>query len=94
MCLRCAGVVLALGHSDAGYATASAALKARWTHVSHAFDGQRGFRHRELGVLGAVLTSREATAEVFADGVHIDPAAIQSPDVRGQIVDRALPEPE
>ena len=75
--LRDAGVVVALGHSDADFATASAALSGDWTHVSHAFNAQRGFHHREPGVLGAVLTSQAATAEVIADGVHVHPAAIQ-----------------
>ena len=75
--LRRAGVVVALGHSDADYATASAALAGDWTHVSHAFNAQRGFHHREPGVVGAVLTSQSATAEVISDGVHVHPAAIR-----------------
>jgi N-acetylglucosamine-6-phosphate deacetylase len=75
--LRRAGVVVALGHSDADYAMASAALSGDWTHVSHAFNAQRGFHHREPGALGAVLTSQRVTAEVIADGVHVHPAAIR-----------------
>jgi N-acetylglucosamine-6-phosphate deacetylase len=71
------GVVVALGHSNADYALASAALDGDWTHVSHAFNAQRGFHHREPGVVGAVLTSERVTAEVIADGAHVHPAAIK-----------------
>jgi N-acetylglucosamine-6-phosphate deacetylase len=41
------------------------------------FNAMRPFSHRETGVLGAVLTSREVTAELIADGVHVDDAAIR-----------------
>ena len=37
----------------------------------------RPFSHRDTGVLGAVLTHREVTAELIADGVHVDSPAIQ-----------------
>jgi N-acetylglucosamine-6-phosphate deacetylase len=37
----------------------------------------RPFSHRDTGVLGAVLTRPEVTAEVIADGVHVDPPALQ-----------------
>jgi len=41
------------------------------------FNAMRPFSHRETGVLGAVLTSREVAAELIADGVHVDDAAIR-----------------
>jgi N-acetylglucosamine-6-phosphate deacetylase len=37
----------------------------------------RPFSHRETGVLGAVLTSPQVTAELIADGVHVDSAAMK-----------------
>jgi N-acetylglucosamine-6-phosphate deacetylase len=37
----------------------------------------RPFSHRETGVLGAVLTDSSVTAEVIADGVHVDDPALR-----------------
>jgi N-acetylglucosamine-6-phosphate deacetylase len=41
------------------------------------FNAMRPFSHRETGVLGAVLTSASVTAELIADGVHVDAAAMK-----------------
>lgn len=71
------GVVVALGHSDADYETASTALRGDFTHVTHTFNAQRGFGHREPGVLGAVLVSEGVTAELIADTVHVHPGAMR-----------------
>jgi N-acetylglucosamine-6-phosphate deacetylase len=71
------GVVAAMGHTDASYAEAEAAIAAGVRHAAHVFNAMRPFSHRETGVLGAVLTSREVTAELIADGVHVDDAAIR-----------------
>ena len=73
--LRRAGVVAALGHSEAGYDTAAEALRGDYTHVTHTFNAQRGLHHREPGVVGAVLTSERVTAELIADGIHVHPGA-------------------
>ena len=75
--MRDAGVVPALGHSNTDYATASAALAGPFGHVTHAFNAQRGFHHREPGVLGAVLASDGVTAELIADTVHVHPGAMK-----------------
>jgi N-acetylglucosamine-6-phosphate deacetylase len=37
----------------------------------------RPFSHRDSGVIGAVLTSTEVTAELIADGVHVEEAAMR-----------------
>ena len=37
----------------------------------------RPFSHRETGVIGAVLTSPDVSAELIADGVHVDAAAMR-----------------
>jgi N-acetylglucosamine-6-phosphate deacetylase len=72
-----AGVVAALGHSNTDYATASEALASDFVHVTHTFNAQRGFHHREPGVLGAVLSSERVTAELIADTVHVHPGAMK-----------------
>jgi N-acetylglucosamine-6-phosphate deacetylase len=75
--LRQAGVVASLGHSNTDYATAADALMRSFGHVTHTFNAQRGFHHREPGVLGAVLSSDNVSAELIADTVHVHPGAMK-----------------
>lgn len=74
---RQAGVVVSLGHTDANYAEAMAAISQGARHAAHVFNAMRPFAHRDTGVLGAILTSPAVTAELIADGVHVDDAAIR-----------------
>ena len=74
---RKAGLVVALGHTDATYEQARAAIARGARHAVHVFNAMRPLSHRETGVLGAVLTEPEVSAEVIADGVHVDAAAIR-----------------
>jgi N-acetylglucosamine-6-phosphate deacetylase len=72
-----AGLVVAVGHTDASYEQTIAAIERGARHAIHVFNGMRPFFHRDTGVLGAVLTRHEMTAEVIADGVHVDPPALE-----------------
>ena len=74
---RKAGVVVSLGHTDASYAEAMSAIEHGARHAAHVFNAMRPFAHRETGVIGAVLTSPAVTAELIADGVHVDAAAMR-----------------
>ena len=74
---RRAGVLVSLGHTDASYAEAMAAIAGGARHATHVFNAMRPFSHRDTGVVGAVLTSPNVTAELIADGVHVDDAAIR-----------------
>lgn len=71
------GLVVALGHTDATYEQARAAIFRGARHAVHVFNAMRPFSHRETGVLGAVLVDSSVTAEIIADGVHVDDPAIQ-----------------
>jgi N-acetylglucosamine-6-phosphate deacetylase len=71
------GVVVAVGHTDADYEQTRAAFSAGARHAVHFFNAMRPFSHRDPGVIGAVLTEPEMTAEVIADGVHVSGPAIQ-----------------
>ena len=74
---RAAGLVVALGHTDATYAQACAAIEKGARHAVHVFNAMRPFSHRETGVLGAVLTATNVSAELIADGVHVDAPAMR-----------------
>jgi N-acetylglucosamine-6-phosphate deacetylase len=74
---REAGLVISIGHTNATYEQARAAM-ARGAHsATHVYNAMRPFSHRDPGVVGAVLTSPEVNAELIADGVHVDEAAMK-----------------
>jgi N-acetylglucosamine-6-phosphate deacetylase len=72
-----AGLVVGMGHTDATYEQARAAIARGVHHAIHVFNAMRPFSHRDSGVIGAVLTSPEVTAELIADGVHVEEAAMR-----------------
>jgi N-acetylglucosamine-6-phosphate deacetylase len=72
-----AGIVVAMGHTDASYEQARAAIQAGARHAVHTYNAMRPFTHRDPGILGAILTDPEVTAEFIADGVHVAGPAIQ-----------------
>jgi N-acetylglucosamine-6-phosphate deacetylase len=74
---RRAGIVVSLGHTDATYEQAQAAIEEGASHAAHVYNAMRPFSHRETGVIGAVLTSPKVSAELIADGVHVDEAAMR-----------------
>jgi N-acetylglucosamine-6-phosphate deacetylase len=70
-----AGAVAAIGHTDATYDAARAALKAGASVGTHLFNAMRPLHHREPGVIIALLDS-EATLELVVDNVHVHPALV------------------
>jgi N-acetylglucosamine-6-phosphate deacetylase len=66
-----AGVIAAVGHTDATADITSAAVDAGATHATHLFNGMRPLHHREPGPAGALLDRDEVSCEVIADGVHL-----------------------
>jgi N-acetylglucosamine-6-phosphate deacetylase len=71
------GIVASMGHTDATYEQAVAAIKRGVTHAAHVFNAMRPFSHRDTGVIGAVLTHSGVTAELIADGHHVDSPAVE-----------------
>jgi N-acetylglucosamine-6-phosphate deacetylase len=74
---RNAGMVVAVGHTDATYEQTRAAIAHGVRHAVHVYNAMRPFSHRDTGVIGAVLTSPDITAELIADGVHVDEPAMR-----------------
>ncbi|KRF34827.1 N-acetylglucosamine-6-phosphate deacetylase [Nocardioides sp. Soil805] len=75
--LAAAGVVAAIGHTDATYDVARCALDAGARVGTHLFNAMRGLHHREPGPVGALLES-DADVELIADGVHLHPALLRT----------------
>jgi N-acetylglucosamine-6-phosphate deacetylase len=74
---RAAGLVVSIGHTDASYEQARAAMARGAQSATHVYNAMRPFSHRDPGVIGAVLTSPEINAELIADGVHVEEAAMK-----------------
>jgi N-acetylglucosamine-6-phosphate deacetylase len=72
-----AKLVVGLGHTDADYDQTRAAVQAGARHAVHTYNAMRPFSHRDPGIVGAILTDPEVTAEVIADLVHVAGPAIQ-----------------
>lgn len=71
------GVCVSLGHSDADFAAAELGIVAGARHATHTFNAMRPLAHRDPGIAGAVLTDTRLTADIIADGVHLDPAIVK-----------------
>ncbi len=70
------GVCVSLGHSDADLNAARAAVAAGARHATHTFNAMRPLDHRDPGILGEVLTDDRVSADIIADGIHLDPAVV------------------
>jgi N-acetylglucosamine-6-phosphate deacetylase len=70
-------IVPCAGHSTATYEQAMEAVQAGLSCASHVFNGMIPMHHRRPGLLGAVLTCDEISAELIADGQHVSPAAMK-----------------
>ncbi|MHB8435859.1 MAG: N-acetylglucosamine-6-phosphate deacetylase [Acidimicrobiales bacterium] len=73
---RAAGVTVALGHTDADFATAQRAFDAGASHVTHLFNAMAPLHHRQPGVIGAALWREEVTLELIADLEHVHPVLL------------------
>ncbi|MHB8958111.1 MAG: N-acetylglucosamine-6-phosphate deacetylase [Candidatus Limnocylindrales bacterium] len=64
------GVRVSMGHTDATWAEAEAAVAAGASQATHLFNAMRPLRHRDPGVAGLVLATH-LPAGVIADGNHL-----------------------
>jgi N-acetylglucosamine-6-phosphate deacetylase len=71
------GVCVSLGHSDADLQATRAGVAAGARHATHVFNAMRPLDHRQPGILGEVLTDERLSAEIIADGIHVDPLIVR-----------------
>jgi N-acetylglucosamine-6-phosphate deacetylase len=81
------GAVASVGHTDADWAGAAAALTSARTGargglplVTHLFNGMPPMHHRAPGPVAAALSAAgrgEAVVELIADGVHLDAGTVR-----------------
>lgn len=71
------GVCVSIGHSDANLEQAQAGVAAGARHATHTFNAMRPLDHRDPGILGAALVDDRLSAEIIADGIHVDPVMVR-----------------
>ena len=71
-------VHISIGHTAAGYDTASEAFALGADHVTHLFNAMPAFAHRDPGVVGAAADHQRVYAEVICDLIHIHPSMIRA----------------
>lgn len=72
-----AGVVVAVGHTDASYQQAHRAVELGATVGTHLFNAMRPLHHRDPGPAMALLEDPRVTVELIADGVHVHRALLR-----------------
>src|SRR6266511_2889558 len=63
------GAVPAVGHTQAGYEAATAAIDAGVRVSTHLFNAMPGLHHRDLGTVGAALSRGEVICELVTDAI-------------------------
>ncbi|MCW2935410.1 MAG: nagA [Actinomycetia bacterium] len=71
--LATAGVVVAVGHTEADEGLAQAAFDRGARLLTHAFNAMPGIGHRKPGPIVAAIRDERVTAELILDGVHVHP---------------------
>ena len=64
-------VTLSIGHSDASFEEAKAAIGCGCSHVTHLFNGMPPLHHRSPGVIGAAFLT-DVFTELIADKIHVN----------------------
>ncbi|NLM19649.1 MAG: N-acetylglucosamine-6-phosphate deacetylase [Clostridiaceae bacterium] len=75
--LKKQGIVVALGHSDASYDQAVAAVESGAGVFVHLYNGMSGLHHRNPGMVGACFNTNNSIAELICDGYHVHPGAVE-----------------
>ncbi|AIU67598.1 MULTISPECIES: N-acetylglucosamine-6-phosphate deacetylase [Vibrio] len=75
--LKEAGIIVAIGHTNATYAEARKGFESGITFATHLFNAMTPMVGREPGVVGAIYDTPDVYAGVIADGFHVDYANIR-----------------
>ena len=66
-------IIIAMGHTNATYERAMAAIDAGVTRATHTYNGMSGMHHRALGAIEAVFAHPDIHAELIVDEHHVHP---------------------
>ena len=65
-------IVASLGHTNADFLQAMAAVEAGATHITHLFNTMSPLHHRSPGIITAALNEDRLYCELIADTIHVD----------------------
>jgi N-acetylglucosamine-6-phosphate deacetylase len=68
---------VSLGHSNATYEEALAAVTAGGRQATHLFNRMPPLNHKTPGLAGAILQAEEVAAELICDGFHVHPGVMR-----------------
>ncbi len=71
------GITCSLGHSDAKGEVVKEAYRKGLRCITHLYNAQRGFAHREVGIVGEALLTDGLRVELIADLIHSSPDAVK-----------------
>ncbi|MCY0867657.1 MAG: N-acetylglucosamine-6-phosphate deacetylase [Desulfurococcus sp.] len=74
---RSLGVYVSIGHTNASFEEAKAAIIAGANRATHLYNGMRPVHHREPGVIVALLESPQVYLELICDFIHVSPRMIE-----------------
>ncbi|PPF61652.1 N-acetylglucosamine-6-phosphate deacetylase [Clavibacter michiganensis] len=72
-----AGVVVAVGHTDAGLEVTAEAFDRGASILTHAFNAMRAIHHRAPGPVIAAFEDSRVALELILDGVHVHPEVVR-----------------
>lgn len=78
ICAR--GIIYSVGHSEATYEEASAAVAQGATMITHLFNAMRPLHHRNPGIFGVLGIAESLPRPYFgviSDGIHLHPTTVK-----------------
>jgi N-acetylglucosamine-6-phosphate deacetylase len=71
------GVTPSIGHSDCTADVFKKGIASGLSCVTHLFNAQRGFHHRDPGIVGEALVNDGVKTELICDFIHSNPDAVK-----------------
>jgi N-acetylglucosamine-6-phosphate deacetylase len=80
--IRSRGIIFSIGHSEATFEEASAAVQVGATMITHLFNAMRPLHHRNPGIFGVLGTADTEAAKrpffgLISDGIHVHPSSVK-----------------
>lgn len=72
-----AGIIVAVGHTDAAYDQVREAIRRGARVATHLFNAMAPLTHREPGPPLALMEDPRVVVELIGDGVHLHPALVR-----------------
>ena len=71
------GINASIGHTSAKYEDVVKAVENGAVQITHTYNAQSPFNHREVGVVGSALLIDDLTCEIICDLIHISIPALK-----------------